>query len=94
MSEGTVRLVAGRKIIVIGCSVGAVEALQRLVVQLPEDFPAALFVVLHVSPQGTSVLPSILTRAGSLPGGFRRAMLSNANSAAGKRFVDDPEKLF
>ncbi len=60
-------LVAERNIIVIGCSVGGVEALQRLVAPLPRDFPAALFVVLHVSPQSTSVLPNILTRSGNLP---------------------------
>jgi two-component system chemotaxis response regulator CheB len=59
--------VAERNIIVIGCSVGGVEALQRLVSPLPRDFPAALFVVLHLAPQSTSVLPDILTRAGNLP---------------------------
>ena len=48
---------AERNIIVIGCSVGGVEALQRLVAPLPRDFPAALFVVLHLAPQSTSVLP-------------------------------------
>jgi two-component system chemotaxis response regulator CheB len=59
--------VAERNIIVIGCSVGGVEALQRLVAPLPKDFPAAIFVVLHLAPQSTSVLPHILMRAGSLP---------------------------
>ncbi len=58
---------AERNIIVVGCSVGGVEALQRLVGRLPERFPAAIFVVLHLAPQSTSVLPHILTRAGSLP---------------------------
>ena len=58
---------AERNIIVIGCSVGGVEALQRLVAGLPKDFPAALFVVLHLAPQSVSVLPHILMRAGSLP---------------------------
>lgn len=53
--------------IVIGASAGGVEALIELVRQLPEDFPAALFIVLHVSPHGTSVLPTILSRAGKLP---------------------------
>jgi len=59
--------VAERNIIVIGCSMGGVEALQRLVAPLPKDFHAALFVVLHLSPQGVSYLPTILSRAGELP---------------------------
>lgn len=46
---------------------GGVEALQRLVAGLPKDFPGAIFVVLHLSPQSTSVLPAILMRAGPLP---------------------------
>ena len=58
---------AERNIIVIGCSVGGVEALQRLVAALPKDFPAAVFIVLHLAPQSTSVLPDILKRAGKLP---------------------------
>lgn len=46
---------------------GGVEALSRLVAQLPEDFPAAVFVVLHLAPNYKSVLPDILSRAGRLP---------------------------
>ncbi|HEX3155551.1 MAG TPA: chemotaxis protein CheB, partial [Candidatus Angelobacter sp.] len=57
---------AHRDIVVIGCSVGGVEALQTLVAGLPKTFPAAVFVVLHLSPQSTSVLPQILNRAGQL----------------------------
>jgi len=58
---------AHRNIVVIGCSVGGVEALQRLVAGLPGNFPASIFVVLHLSPQSTSVLPQILSRIGNLP---------------------------
>lgn len=58
---------AERNIVVIGCSVGGVEALQKLVAGLPENFPAAILVVLHLSPQTHSVLPEILNRAGQLP---------------------------
>lgn len=64
----------GHDIIVIGASAGGVEALCQLVHDFPPDLPAAIFVVLHISPQGTSVLPNILNRCrqkrykdGSLP---------------------------
>jgi two-component system chemotaxis response regulator CheB len=58
---------AYRDIVVVGASAGGVEALTRLVPVLPPEFPAALFVVLHMSSTGTSVLPNILARGGSLP---------------------------
>jgi two-component system chemotaxis response regulator CheB len=54
-------------IIVIGTSAGGVEALQTVVSSLPSDLPAAIFVVLHISPRSESFLPRILSRAGMLP---------------------------
>jgi len=51
-----------REIVVIGASAGGVEALGKLVERLPPELPAAVFVVLHVLPGGTSVLPQILDR--------------------------------
>jgi two-component system chemotaxis response regulator CheB len=44
-----------------------VEALAQVARGLPADLPAAVFVVLHVPPYGTSVLPEILARKGCLP---------------------------
>lgn len=54
-------------IVVIGTSTGGVEALMQLARGLPAGFPAAIFVVLHLSPQAPSHLPEILNRAGPLP---------------------------
>lgn len=53
---------AGRDIIVVGASAGGVETLRRLVAELPEDLPAAVFVVLHMAPHTGSALVGILAR--------------------------------
>jgi two-component system chemotaxis response regulator CheB len=57
----------GHDIIVIGASSGGVEVLTSLVRGLPEQLPAAIFVVLHVRPDAPSLLPAILNRVGVLP---------------------------
>ncbi|HAX77975.1 MAG TPA: chemotaxis protein CheB [Cyanobacteria bacterium UBA11372] len=57
---------SGRDIIVVGASAGGVEVLSQLVRGLPANLPAAIFVVLHISPNGPSVLPNILNRRSSL----------------------------
>ena len=53
--------------IVIGASAGGVEALLAIASALPPGLPASIFVVLHQPPNGTSVLPALLSRAGPLP---------------------------
>src|SRR3954447_20814192 len=58
---------AQRDIVVMGASAGGVETLAELVSGLPAEFPASIFVVLHVLPTAHSVLPEILDRAGPLP---------------------------
>jgi two-component system chemotaxis response regulator CheB len=55
-----------RDIVVVGTSAGGVEALKKLVGGLPPDYAGSLFIVVHVNPLGTSILPQILTRAGRL----------------------------
>jgi two-component system chemotaxis response regulator CheB len=56
-----------RDLVVIGASAGGVEALKRLVADLPADLPAAVCVVLHIAPTSSSALAGILDRAGRLP---------------------------
>lgn len=58
---------ATRDTIVIGASAGGVHALMTLVASLPADLPAAVFIVLHVSPNLPSLLPTILMRDSNLP---------------------------
>jgi two-component system chemotaxis response regulator CheB len=53
-------------IIVVGASAGGVEALKELVHQLPSGLPASLFIVCHFPPPERSLLPEILSRAGTL----------------------------
>jgi two-component system, chemotaxis family, protein-glutamate methylesterase/glutaminase len=59
--------VAAHDIIVMGASSGGIESLMEIVSGLPSDLLAAIFVVLHVSPRGTTKFPEILTRAGHIP---------------------------
>lgn len=57
----------GKDIIVIGASAGGIEALRVVLRALPGDLAAALFVVLHVSPDSPGVLARILDDSGPLP---------------------------
>ncbi|MFN2645314.1 MAG: chemotaxis protein CheB [Burkholderiales bacterium] len=56
-----------KDIVVIGASAGGMGALEKLVAGLPADLPAAVFVVWHLAPGVSTVLPAVLGRAGRLP---------------------------
>jgi two-component system chemotaxis response regulator CheB len=56
-----------RDIVVLGASAGGVEALSTVLRPLPEDLPAALFVVLHTSAESPGVLAQILDRDAKIP---------------------------
>jgi two-component system chemotaxis response regulator CheB len=60
-------------LVVIGASAGGVSALKRVVADLPADLPAAVCIVLHLSPGSPSALAGILQRAGPLPCRFAGA---------------------
>lgn len=54
-------------VVVVGSSAGGMEALTRLMAQLPADFPAPVFIVNHMSAETTGKpLVQALNRAGSL----------------------------
>ena len=80
----------GRDVIVVGASAGGVDALRTVVRALPADLPAAVFVVLHIPPEGPSVLPALLSRAGAL-----EAVHADENGARfepGRIYVAPPDR--
>ncbi|HEX8115863.1 MAG TPA: chemotaxis protein CheB, partial [Pyrinomonadaceae bacterium] len=74
---------------VIGASAGGVEALSAIVAGLPADFPAAVFVVLHTSPQSPCILAGILDRAGPLPARYAE---DRERIAPGRVYVAPPDR--
>lgn len=54
-------------IVVIGASAGGVEALGLVTRAFPRALPAAVIVVLHVSPHHESLLPGVLARRCAMP---------------------------
>ncbi len=56
----------GNDVIVIEASAGGVEALRSIAAGLPADLRAAVLVVLHIWPEGKSMLPRILSASGPL----------------------------
>jgi two-component system, chemotaxis family, protein-glutamate methylesterase/glutaminase len=69
---------AHRDIIVIGASLGGVEAIPSLLATLPADLPAAVLVVIHMHDSGPSRLVEIASRVSALP---------LANAIDGERIV-------
>lgn len=55
-----------RNIIVIGASAGGFEAIKQLTAALPADLNAAIFIVWHMSPDVTGILPQVINRQKTL----------------------------
>lgn len=54
-------------VVALVCSAGGLDALTRVLKHLPIDFPAAVLVLQHHSPQAHSALSAILSRRTDLP---------------------------
>lgn len=55
------------EIVIVGASAGGLQPLSDILSALPADFPASLFVVLHLPPDSDSQLADILGRRSELP---------------------------
>jgi two-component system chemotaxis response regulator CheB len=76
-------------LIVIGTSAGGVEALRAVVGGLPPRFPAAVLIVMHMSPRSPHLLPQILRRSGPLE---VAATIDGAHVQPGKIYVAPPDQ--
>ena len=54
------------RVVAIASSMGGIEALKTVVAALPQDFPGAIIIVQHLSPQYKSHLTQILSRCCAL----------------------------
>lgn len=63
---------ANRDVLAIGTSAGGVEALIFLAKRFPREFPAAVFVTIHLPSHSRSLLDELLTNAGPLRAQFAR----------------------
>jgi two-component system, chemotaxis family, protein-glutamate methylesterase/glutaminase len=77
------------RMVVVGASSGGIDALTQLAAALPTEFPAAVCVVLHTSPQSPGVLDGILDRAGPLAA---RAVRGGERPQPGHIYVAPPDR--
>lgn len=68
MAHAQVKVANGSPLFVVGASAGGMDALTRLVAQLPRGFSAPVFVVQHMSPDATGdALVGAMNKHGELP---------------------------
>lgn len=56
-----------RNIIVMGASAGGFDAFQQLIGHLPPDLDAAIFIVWHMAPSVSGLLPQVLAKHTTIP---------------------------
>jgi two-component system, chemotaxis family, protein-glutamate methylesterase/glutaminase len=59
--------VPNRDVIVIGASMGGIEAVRRLLAGLPADLPATIFIVIHTATSGPDLLARAIGGPSALP---------------------------
>jgi two-component system chemotaxis response regulator CheB len=59
--------VPATNVVVVGASAGGLRAVSTLLSTFPESVPAAIFIVIHTSPDSPGLLGAILDRATKLP---------------------------
>ncbi len=74
--------------VVVGGSAGALDPLRKFVSELPAEFPAAVFVAIHVPADSVSALPHVLARAGAL---FATHAIDRAPISPGRIIVAPPD---
>jgi two-component system chemotaxis response regulator CheB len=77
------------KIVVIGGSAGALQALETLFARVPSELPATIFVVLHLASHLPSNLPRILS---SLDGWVARNPMAEEKIEPGAVYVASPDR--
>jgi two-component system chemotaxis response regulator CheB len=75
-------------IVVIGTSAGGVGALQEILKGLPQDLPASVFIVMHLTPHIPSFLARVLLKAGRIP---VQPVLGPMNFRRGHIYVAPPD---
>jgi two-component system chemotaxis response regulator CheB len=78
-----------RNIIVIGASAGGFEALKRLTAALPANLDATIFIVWHMSPEVTGILPQVLNRQKTL---LASNALDNEPIVSNRIYVAPPDR--
>jgi two-component system, chemotaxis family, protein-glutamate methylesterase/glutaminase len=78
-----------RDIVVIGASAGGLQALKVLFSNLPADLKAAVFLVLHLSPNRESMLSELIGMYGHLPTETAR---DGAKIVPGRVYVAAPDR--